>query len=59
VTVNEDGDTCGGVSVASREPAHLLPHESDMAPQDSRDAHTEAVSGGSWDDQRVANRGPN
>lgn len=59
VTVSEDGDTCDGVSVASSEPAHLLPHESDMAAPDVRDAHTESVSGGSWDDTRVANRGPN
>jgi hypothetical protein len=58
VTVNEDGDSCG-VSVASSEPVHLLPHESDMAAQDARASHTESVSGGSWDDQRVANRGPN
>lgn len=59
VTVNEDGNTCGGVSVASSEPAHLLPHESDMAGQEARDAHTESVNGGSWDNSRVANRGPN
>jgi hypothetical protein len=73
VTVNEDGDTCGGVSVASadtamlphedeltmREPraaARPLPHESDMAAPDSQG---EAVSGGSWDGERVAGRAPN
>ena len=58
VTVSEDGGSCG-VGVASSEPAQLLPHESDMAAPDSRDAHTESVSGGSWDDRQVANRGPN
>lgn len=58
VTVSEDGGSCG-VSVASSEPANLLPHESDMAPPEARDAHTESVSGGSWDDRRVANRAPN
>ena len=58
VTVSEDGGSCG-VGVTSSEPAQLLPHESDMAAPDSRDAHTETVSGGSWDDRQVANRGPN
>ena len=53
VTVNEDGASCG-VSVASSDRA-MLPHEDELAP----DAHSEAVSGGSWDGQRVAARAPN
>jgi hypothetical protein len=57
VTVSEDGDTCGGVSVASSETASTLPHEDEVAT--AQDANTETVSGGSWgDDQRVATRMP-
>jgi hypothetical protein len=52
VTVNEDGGTCG-VSVASSDRA-MLPHE-----DETPDAHSEAVSGGSWDGQRMAARAPN
>jgi hypothetical protein len=71
VTVNEDGGSCG-VGVASNQSA-MLPHEDEEAPPShmaantlpheggaaAADAHSESVSGGSWDEQRVANRAPN
>jgi len=53
VTVNEDGGSCG-VDVASSDRA-MLPHEDELP----SDAHSEAVSGGSWDGERMANRAPN
>lgn len=71
VTVNEDGGNMCAVTVASNESA-MLPHEDELAPRTASalphedDAagpppgmHSETVSGGSWDDQRMANRGPN
>jgi hypothetical protein len=71
VTVAEDGSNMCGVDVASSDRA-MLPHEDEIAPpartaralprEDDAaapDAHSEAVSGGSWDGDRMASRAPN